>query len=173
MKKIHLKNGFNIVCMLNIKYFYLSMTMNDILSNVDMTNFQKFEVNKIQVIYIYIDNGKVNVVKDFVELDDNELSKIKVKQLFNNNKIYNMKAYTLNNLIKYNFENNSLDSLCDENSFSDFTQYNKLDDIKYENTYFIDHPALYFILESKQSLNKTKKKNLKNNHSTLKNNKTI
>ena len=82
-----------------------------------------------------------------------------IQEQFMNHKIYNNKAYTLNGLHKYNFEQDSvLNVLQSDDITEDFIQYRQIEPIYFSDAiyHYADYASLFFILENKKSKRNTK-----------------
>ena len=137
--------------------------MEDTIKLLEKTTFfSKSTINELNLYYLYINNDVVEAIEKENVSDKSKLSASFIQERFMQNKIYNNKAYTLNGLHKFNFEQDSvLDMLQSEDLMSNFTKYKKIEPILFLDTiyHFTDYASLFFILENKKKKVKTKKEN--------------
>lgn len=141
--------------------------------------FYKNKVSTIECIFIYIVNDKIiKQKKNTIEIENNILSKNKLKTIFLDNKVFDNKCFNLTKLIQFNFflNHEKLNIFNDKtkNIGNEFLkQYNEITDIYWNDTidYFKKLNSLYFVfnyvrksktrkiwLNIKKKHNKTKKK---------------
>jgi hypothetical protein len=134
--------------------------MEDTIRELEKTTFfSKTPIDDINLFFFYINNDVVEAVEKESITGTSKLSADFIQEQFMNHKIYNNKAYTLNGLHKYNFEQDSvLNVLQSDDITEDFIQYRQIEPIYFSDAiyHYADYASLFFILENKKSKRNTK-----------------
>jgi hypothetical protein len=136
--------------------------MEDIIRDLEKTTFfSKTPIDDITLYFFYINNDVVEAVEKESITGTSKLSADLIQEQFTKHKIFNNKAYTLNGLHKYNFEQDSVINILNtDNITDDFIQYKKIEPIYFSDAiyHYADYASLFFILENKKSKRNTKTK---------------
>ncbi len=136
--------------------------MEDTIRDLEKTTFfSKAPIDEITLYFFYINNDVVEAVEKEIITGTSKLSSDLIQEQFMKHKIYNNKAYTLNGLHKYNFEQDSVINILNtDNITDDFIQYKKIENIYYSDAiyHYTDYASLFFILENKKLKRNTKTK---------------